>query len=128
MISLISDYRRITANLMENLLVIFLDNGSVIPSHRSLLQLTAEAEADPLPLQEGSPQEALSTWSEFPVTDTGTQASQTNLPLNQAPHSLEPGICPGKAKINTNEDKNLIKIKFNINRHTNLIIYPFLEK
>lgn len=103
MISLISYYRRITANLMENLLVIFLDNVSVIPSLRSLLQLTVEAEADPLLLQEGSPQEALSTWLEFPVTDTGTQASQTNLLLNQAPHSLEPGICPGKAKINTNE-------------------------
>lgn len=104
MISLISYYRRITANLMANLLVIFLDNVSVIPSLRSLLQLTVEVEADPPPLQEGSPQEALSTWSKFPVTDTGTQASQTNLLLNQALHSLEPGICPGKAKINTNED------------------------
>lgn len=103
MISLISDYRRITANLMENLLVIFLDNVSAIPSLRSLLQLTAEAEADPPPLQEGSPQEALSTWSEFLVTDTRTQALQTNLLLNPAPHSLEPGICPGKAKINTNK-------------------------
>lgn len=46
---------------MENILVIFLDDVSVISSLRSRLQLTAEAEADPLPLQEGSPQEVLST-------------------------------------------------------------------
>lgn len=82
--------------------MIFLDDFSVIPSLRSLLQLTAEAEADPPPLQEGSLQEALSTWSEFLVTGTGTQAWQTDLLPNQAPHSLEQGICPDKAKINTN--------------------------
>lgn len=46
---------------MENILVIFLDDVSVIASLRSRLQLTAEAEADLPPLQEGSPQEVLST-------------------------------------------------------------------